>query len=312
MKIAAFNIDADPAVCYYSIHGLSQPVITDDPVYSSGLRRFLDLLDSEGIKGTFFITAFGFNEKNIPVLKEIVDRGHEIGNHSFSHDYRLTLMPTGEIEKDIAENHKFIEQVSGYRCTGFRSPGYNSSPGIISVLKKAGYSYDSSFFPSPLYYAAKWLLMKLKAFRGHRSMSMIYSFMDSIGGYKPVFIDKNVRDIVKEGNFAEIPITTLFPPLGVPLIGTSLIAFPSFVLKIMMKVSLMRSFINIETHGIDLCDRAESDIFAPLADVQPDLKYDLEHKLDRFRETIRFYKDNGYEFKTLSQIASMKKEGHEF
>lgn len=312
MKTAAFNIDADPVVCYYSIHGLEKSEITDDPVYSSGLRRFLNLLDSEGIKGTFFITAYGFNEKNIPVLREIIDRGHEIGSHSFSHDYRLTMMPRADIQKDIIDNHRFIEDMTGYCCKGFRSPGYNSSPEIIEALKKAGYSYDSSFFPSLLYYAAKWLLIRLKALSGHRSMSMIYSFMDSIGGYKPVFIDKNIRDAVEKGDFVEIPITALFPPLGIPLIGTSVITFPAFILSMMMKISLFRSIINIEAHGIDLCDKEESALFDPLSGIQPDLKYPLEHKLERFRKIIRFYKDNGYEFKTLSQIAQMKREGHEF
>ncbi|HNW81535.1 MAG TPA: polysaccharide deacetylase family protein [bacterium] len=312
MKTASFNIDVDPLICYYSIHGLDHMPIPDDPIYLSGIRKFLDLLDTTGIKGTFFITAYGFNDKNIPVLKEIVSRGHEIGNHSFSHDYRLTLMTAGEIESEVIKNHQFIKEKTGYDCKGFRSPGYNSSPDIIAALKKAGYSYDSSLFPSMLYYCAKWILIKLKSLKGHISRSVIYSFSDAFGNYKPEFIDHDVKDAVSSGDFTEIPITALIPPLGIPLIGTSIIAFPSCILDLMLKISRSRSFINIEAHGIDLCDRSESSAFEPLIGIQPDLKYSFERKLERFEKVVNYYKENGYVFKTLSQIAEIKKDGYDF
>ena len=312
MKTASFNIDVDPLICYYSIHGLDHTEIKDDPVYSSGIRKFLDLLDSEGIKGTFFITAYGFNDKNVPVLKEIISRGHEIGNHSYSHDYRLTLMTADEIESEIVKNHEFIREKAGYVCKGFRSPGYNSSSDIIESLRRSGYSYDSSFFPSMLYYCAKWMLIKLKSLKGHRSRSIIHSFRDAFGGYKPEFIGNDVKDVTISGDLTEIPITTLLPPLGIPLIGTSIIAFPLWMLDMMLKNSVSRSFINIEAHGIDLCDRSESNAFEPLAGIQPDLKYSFERKLERFEKVINYYKNIGYEFKTLSEIAELKKDGYEF
>lgn len=312
MKIASFNIDVDPLICYYSIHGIDHDSIKEDPIYFSGIKKFLDLLDNNRIKGTFFITAYGFDNGSIPILKEIVNRGHEIGNHSFSHDYRLTLLSMEEIKDEIVKNHGFIEEKTGFLCTGFRGPGYNSSSDIISSLKEAGYLYDSSFFPSLLYYTAKWLIIKIKRLKGHISRSIIYSFKDSIGGYMPEFIDENIKDVKISGNFVEIPITALLSPLGVPLIGTSIVTFPSFILDLMLKLSLFRNFINIEAHGIDLCDRSESISFNPLISVQPDLKYTFDKKLARFEKVINFYKSNGYEFKTLSEIAKLKIGGADF
>lgn len=306
MKIACINVDVDPLICYYAIHGLETSVIGEDPVYIHGIRRFLELFDRNSLKGTFFITAHGFNEKNTDILKEIVLGGHEIADHSFSHNYQLTRLSEEEIFQEIKQNKDFLEETAGIVCKGFRSPGYNSSKELISVLKSVGYIYDSSLFPSISYYLAKWLLINLKKLSGHNSKSIISSFADAFGRYTPEFIDKTVRDTKKEGSFVELPMTSLFPIANIPLIGTSIIAFPAFLLDMMLQISKGRSFINIEAHGIDLCGADESLHFDPLKGKQPDLAFSLERKIERFQHVIDFYKDNGFEFKTLAEVAEMK------
>lgn len=309
MKIACINVDVDPIVCYYAIHGLEASEINEDPIYTNGLSRFAELFEKNSIKATFFVTSCGFNEKNREILKKIADAGFEIADHSFSHDYRLTRFAKEEIYQEIKKNRDFLEEITGTICKGFRSPGYNSSEDLISVLKSAGYIYDSSLFPSVSYYLAKWILINLKKLSGHNSKSIISSFADAFGRYTPEFIDKNVRDVKGEGSFAELPMTTLFPLVGIPLIGTSIITFPDFLLNMMLKVSKKRSFINIEAHGIDLCDAGESPLFEPLKGKQPDLAFLLERKAERFQGVIDFYKQNGFEFKTLCEVAEMKLNG---
>ena len=309
MKIACINVDVDPLICYYAIHGIKTSGISEDPVYLKGIERFLELFDKNSIKGTFFITAHGFTEKNSEILRKIVRNGHEIADHSFSHDYQLTRMTKNGIFQEIKKNKDFLEKTAGINCTGFRSPGYNSSPDLISVLKSVGYTYDSSLFPSISYYLAKWLLIHLKKLSGHESKSIISSFADAFGRYTPEFIDKNVRDIKNGGNFVELPMTTLFPLANIPLIGTSVIAFPAFLLDMMLKISKNRTFINIEAHGIDLCGADESPHFDPLKGKQPDLAFSLERKIERFQHVIDFYKNTGFEFKTLAEVAEMKLNG---
>ena len=309
MKIACINVDVDPLICYYAIHGIETSGISEDPVYIHGIRRFVELFDKNSVKGTFFITAHGFSEKNSAVLKEIVSGGHEIADHSFSHDYQLTRLSKDEIFQEIKKNKDFLEKTAGITCKGFRSPGYNSSEDLISVLKSVGYIYDSSLFPSISYYLAKWLLINLKKLSGHNSKSIILSFADAFGRYTPEFIDKTVRDTKKEGDFVELPMTTLFPIANIPLIGTSIIAFPSFLLDMMLQISKSRSFINIEAHGIDLCSADESQHFDPLKGKQPDLAFSLERKVERFQRVIDFYRNNGFEFKTLAEVAEMKLDG---
>ena len=309
MKTACINVDVDPLVCYYAIHGIETSGIAEDPVYIHGIRRFIELFDKNSVKGTFFITAHGFDAKNSGILQEIVRSGHEIADHSFSHNYQLTRLPKEEIFQEIKKNKDFLEETAGIVCKGFRSPGYNSSEELISVLKSVGYTYDSSLFPSISYYIAKWLLINLKKLSGHNSKSIISSFADAFGKYTPEFIDKTVRDTKKEGNFVELPMTSLFPVANIPLIGTSIITFPSFLLSWMLQISKSRSFINIEAHGIDLCDAGESSDFDPLKGKQPDLAFSLRRKIERFQRVIDFYKNQGFEFKTLAEVAEMKLNG---
>ncbi len=309
MKIACINVDVDPLICYYAIHGIGTSGISDDPIYLNGIRRFIELFDKNSIKGTFFITSYGFSEKNSGILREIVHSGHEIADHSFSHNYQLTRLPKDEIFQEIKKNKDFLEDMSRIVCKGFRSPGYNSSADLISILKSVGYTYDSSLFPSISYYLAKWFLIHLKKLSGHESKSIISSFADAFGRYTPEFIDKTVRDTKKDGTFVELPMTTLFPLANIPLIGTSIIAFPAFLLEWMLQISKNRSFINIEAHGIDLCGADESQNFDPLKGKQPDLAFSIDRKMKRFQHVIDFYKNNGFSFKTLCEVAEMKLKG---
>jgi len=308
MKLASFNIDIDPIDCYYSIHGIKVDKTDNDHIWSKGVVRFLELLKKKNIKATFFVTASDFKNSNSEILKRIVEEGHEIGNHTYSHDYRFTLMKKDDVIDEIQKNHQFIKDVTGFNCVGFRSPGYNISPDVISSLKDNGYVYDSSFFPSPMYYFAKWLIIKIKRMRGRKSKSIIYSIMDCWGKKKPYQIGEIVRKEEKDSLLTELPITTV-TPIGLPLIGTSVIVFPGFLFRMMLKLSLKRDYVNFEAHGIDLCQSKDSEKLEKLKAYQPDLKYDLDRKTARFEELIDFYLSNGYKFKTLDEIAHTYKAG---
>lgn len=299
MKYAVFNIDLDPAVCYYAIHGLEYDNKIEDPIITIALPRFLNLLKEEGIKATFFVTALGIGSKGLEILRQAAADGHEIANHSFSHDYRLTLQSEAEILADLKKNDLFIRENIGAVPTGFRAPGYNINEKIFMALRKLNYTYDSSSFPSFLYYAAKWLILKLKKLAGRPSRSIITSFAESFCTNMP----HNVSDI------KEFPITTVFRPFGLPLIGTSIITFPEFILGMMMSSAASRNYINIEAHGIDMADRNDSPVYGPLIGRQPDLKHNIDKKTERFKLVIRRFKDEGFSFVRLDELSKIKTDG---
>jgi hypothetical protein len=309
MKTVSLNIDIDPLLCYFSIHGIkNEGSFEYDPVISFGIERFLKILEKHSIKATFFVTSSMLKAKDLEVLRRIKEEGHEIANHSFSHNYSFSLMSELEILKDVEDNHKFIESELGYECKGFRSPGYNSSKGVVTALKNMNYVYDSSLFPSFVYNLAKWLIIKKKKFAGLHSSSIINSFSDSFASTKPAFIESYITDRKKAGGLVELPVTTLLYPLGIPLIGTSINTFPKFVLDMMLKISCLKDFVNIEMHAIDMCDISDGDEFKPIEKMQFDLKVPLAQKERRLSGIIKYYTDNGFQFKTLLEVATQMLE----
>jgi len=309
MKRAAFTIDVDPLACYYAIHGLTQQPFTPDPILEHSIPRFLELFSQTGISATFFITGgvlSGEAEQN--VLRMIASHGHEIANHSFSHNYRLILQDASHIEQDLADNEYLIKQATGIDVVGFRAPGYNTNGALVETLKQRGYLYDSSFFPSFSYYMAKWILIRLKRLRGKQPASIISDFFDAFGLQEPYFVGNHIRQRTSSGSLLEIPITTLIPGIGVPFIGTSIIAFPEQLFRAILKCALKRDFLNIETHAIDLAAVEDSRFYRPLLQVQPDMRYSLDRKLQRLQKVIVSLKESGFKFFTMRDIALIQKD----
>lgn len=101
-----------------------------------GLCRLTPLLSKYNIPATFFTTSF-YAEKNKEIVKNLSDN-HEIASHSKYHSrFR---------EADIADSKTEIERITGKKVYGFRMPRFKETD--MALIKKAGYSYDSSINPT--------------------------------------------------------------------------------------------------------------------------------------------------------------------
>ena len=93
-----------------------------DPVYTT---KVLDILDSYGVKGTFFV--IGENVASHPeIAREIVSRGHEIENHSFDHPV-FSLLSDDANYSQIKATNDIIKTVTGVQPKFFRKPYSDSS-----------------------------------------------------------------------------------------------------------------------------------------------------------------------------------------
>lgn len=115
-----------------------------------GVRRILDELDRHNLKGTFF--CLGWLAENHPtIIREISDRGHEIGCHSYQHELSHRFTP----EEFIADTNKakaLIENVIGKPVMLFRAPGFSitkNNTWALKALADMGFEYDCSMFPAP-------------------------------------------------------------------------------------------------------------------------------------------------------------------
>ncbi len=121
--------------------------LTFDDGPSSLTAPLLDMLDRYGVKATFFVV--GAYDKNETVdLKEIARRGHTIGVHSYSHDYRKIYASPEAFFRDFDRMHTLIQQATGVDAKILRFPGgsvngYNKKTraAILKGLQRRGYVY---------------------------------------------------------------------------------------------------------------------------------------------------------------------------
>lgn len=110
------------------------------------VRELLDLLDERDQKITFFVVA-NLCDNHLEFLKEIRDRGHEIASHSYTHP-NLTELNKDELEKEVRDSKKILEDELKIEVKGFRAPELRTNDEVYKELEAAGYEYDSSKIPS--------------------------------------------------------------------------------------------------------------------------------------------------------------------
>lgn len=97
----------------------------------------LDILDRYNLKTTFFLVGFWI-EDYPEMAKEIVKRGHEIGNHSSTHP-RMSRLSEQEIWKELEHTHKIIKDYTGFEAELFRPPFGDYNNRLIETCEKFGY-----------------------------------------------------------------------------------------------------------------------------------------------------------------------------
>ena len=101
----------------------TQPVLAitfDDGPEPTLTPRLLDLLKARGIHATFFMV--GRNVTAFPaIVKRMVDEGHEVANHSWSHPL-LTKMSQQSVESQLQRTHDAIVKACGVAPQLYRPP----------------------------------------------------------------------------------------------------------------------------------------------------------------------------------------------
>ena len=115
-----------------------------------GLFRILDLLDKYRVPATFFIPGY-IAERNEETVRDIMDRGHEVGHHGYLHEPPATLEPQQEahiLDKGTA----ILEGITGQQPLGYRSPSWDLGEHTLDFLAERGFMYDSSLMAQDVPY----------------------------------------------------------------------------------------------------------------------------------------------------------------
>jgi hypothetical protein len=291
MRAAAINVDIDSLHLYYRIHGLDEARATN-AVWERGVVRFAELFAELGVHATFFVVVEDLSRWPAAraVAEDLVRAGHELASHSLTHPYDLVRQHDRFIRNELRASREILSEVRGAPVTGFRAPGYTMTPRVLRLVGEAGYDYDSSIFPSPPYYLAKLAVLASMALRGRESHSIV--------GPPSVMWERRLPS--RKAGLVELPVTVL-PGLRAPFIGTSLLMLKRRGYRLLRPWLGSVPFVNLELHGIDLCD-LEADGIDPVLLKQPDLRVPLADKLALFREVFSDLRD-GWGVHTLEHLA---------
>ncbi len=289
--LASVSLDLDDQWSYMKVHG-------DDgweefPSYLDiVVPIFLDVFDKLDIKITFFVVGQDAAiERNHKILRSIIERGHEIGNHSFHHESWLKTYSKEKIEAEIKNAEEAIAQATGVTTNMFRGPGFSWSNDLLEVLQKRNYLFDASILPtyiSPLmrkYYFAKSKLTKEQK----------ESRKELFGSYKEGFYPlKPYKWKLKSGNrLLEIPVTTM-PFFKLPFHQSYLLyisGYSNWLMKMYLRFSIFMCRItktppSYLLHPLDLIGGDD----VPQLSFFPGMNIKSEKKLEVFETAITMLK----------------------
>lgn len=121
--------------------------LTFDDGPSTSTPQLLEILERYGVKATFFVVGQS-KEENLQRMRDIVEAGHSIGVHSYSHNYREIYASVEAYLDDFYRIYTQIKETTGVAPQIFRLPGgsingYNQLlyHEILSEMLRRGFVY---------------------------------------------------------------------------------------------------------------------------------------------------------------------------
>jgi peptidoglycan/xylan/chitin deacetylase (PgdA/CDA1 family) len=135
--------------------------ITFDDAYESVVTAALPEMEARGITGTVFVVAGfvgdcsrwdvrlshrRFRHLSWGQLRDLADRGFEIGSHAMSHR-DLTRLDTAGLRLELAVSRRMLEDGTGHRVTSISYPFGRFSPRVVEEALDAGYTTGFTSYP---------------------------------------------------------------------------------------------------------------------------------------------------------------------
>lgn len=124
--------------------------LTFDDGPSENTKKIIDILDKYNVKATFFVTGNG--QKYNKYIKEAYEKGHTIGLHTYSHNYKEVYSSVDAYFDDLNKIGQMVKEQIGFVPKYIRFPGGSSntksakySKGLMTTLvsevQNRGYQY---------------------------------------------------------------------------------------------------------------------------------------------------------------------------
>jgi len=310
---ASISLDLDDHWTYLKTHG-NKEWETFPSYLPVVIPRVLDILDELNIHITFFIIAQdAVFKKNHPLLKEIVYRGHDIGNHSFNHDPWLHLYSEEKLHEELSMSEQFIGEATGYKPLGFRGPGFSYSPKTIKVLIERDYLFDATTLPTFLAPLARmYFLLTANVDPSERAKrkSLFGKFSDGFRKNTPHLVESGQRKLL------QMPVTTM-PIFRIPFHASYILYLNTFNKNIALTYfqmalhlcKLTKTEPSILLHPLDFLGRDDVDnlSFFPAMKLEHSVKISImKNILIRLNEQFNLKTLNEHAKASLNQFLDSK------
>lgn len=109
----------------------------DDGPHPPETERVLDVLRERGARATFFLIGSKISG-NEAVLRRMLEEGHTLGLHTYSHAGTFPLLSFDKMLADVNEGKCAVESVAGKKISLFRPPFGVTNPTIAKVIRTLG------------------------------------------------------------------------------------------------------------------------------------------------------------------------------
>lgn len=121
--------------------------LTFDDGPSSNTAEILDILKEYNVKATFFVTGKTGDDAE-EMYRRIVEEGHTLGMHSYSHRYSIIYESVDAFAEDLTQLQDYLEEITGVKPMLYRFPGGSSNlvsktdmQELIAYLHEQGIEY---------------------------------------------------------------------------------------------------------------------------------------------------------------------------
>jgi peptidoglycan/xylan/chitin deacetylase (PgdA/CDA1 family) len=119
--------------------------VDTDFCQTEGREMVLSIEIDEEVHATWFFVPksvhYSLDRRGV---RSLIEEGHEIGMHGFSHDGRLALDNPAKLTKQLRKGKRILES-TGAKVVSFRSPWTLRSALLLRTLASEGFKVDSSY-----------------------------------------------------------------------------------------------------------------------------------------------------------------------
>lgn len=171
--------------------------LTFDDGPTKNVDQLLPLLDEYNAKSTFFLIGNEI-EKHPEEAKKIVEAGHQIGNHTYSHK-RMVLKSPSFIEEEIEKTDELIRSIGYEGEIDFRPPYGKKFVGLPYYLNKTNrqtimWSLDPETYYTSVDEKINYVMENIQP----GSIILLHPMYDQTGGTLQV-VETILKELTKEG-----------------------------------------------------------------------------------------------------------------